>query len=269
MTSDTPIREPDQIRQNTARKLRVVQVSDHFQAILGCLLGEDWTKPRLLEMVITPDCHMLGRGDGESTFKVSWMDLKTLSRKSTASPRWLNSTVTKWASGWRKWARLKGRGKAVAKQEFFRLPVVSAGAEFIVMGYLMRRNILAYIFLVEFHHTEDDLTIAFGSESHRIRLTGHDSCNRCGIDGEMLVVRPGAANEEFRIDSICRGMPLTVQNNLVIAGTELRPADDAILKVAIEDTVCNLLGVGYAIPATGHDRSQERECSKPHGALSV
>lgn len=33
----------------------------------------------------------------------------------------------------------------MAKQEFLRLPVVSAGAEFLVMGYLMRRNILAYI----------------------------------------------------------------------------------------------------------------------------
>src|ERR1700693_1146515 len=32
----------------------------------------------------------------------------------------------------------------MAKKEFFRLPVVSASAEFLVMGYLMRRNILAY-----------------------------------------------------------------------------------------------------------------------------
>ena len=30
------------------------------------------------------------------------------------------------------------------RQEFLRLPVVSAGAEFLVMGYLMRRNILGY-----------------------------------------------------------------------------------------------------------------------------
>jgi hypothetical protein len=30
------------------------------------------------------------------------------------------------------------------KQEFLRLPVVSASAEFLVMSYLMRRNILAY-----------------------------------------------------------------------------------------------------------------------------
>ena len=30
------------------------------------------------------------------------------------------------------------------KTEFLRLPVVSAGAEYLVMGYLMRRNVLAY-----------------------------------------------------------------------------------------------------------------------------
>jgi len=65
----SPIREPDQIRHDCARKLRAVQVSDHFQAILGCLLCEDWTTPRLIEMVITPDGHVLGRCDGEAAFK--------------------------------------------------------------------------------------------------------------------------------------------------------------------------------------------------------
>src|SRR5580698_1790774 len=69
MTEDLPIRDPHQIRLNCARKLRAVQVSDHFQAILACLLGEDWTTPRLVEMVITPDGHLLGRCDGEATFK--------------------------------------------------------------------------------------------------------------------------------------------------------------------------------------------------------
>lgn len=68
-SDDIPIREPDQIRKDCARKLRAVKVSDHFQAILGCLLGEDWTTPRLIEMVITPDGHVLGRCDGESSFK--------------------------------------------------------------------------------------------------------------------------------------------------------------------------------------------------------
>jgi hypothetical protein len=66
---DNPIREPDQIRLDCARKLLAVKVSDHLQAILGCLLGEDWTTPRLIEMVITPDGHILGRCDGDASFK--------------------------------------------------------------------------------------------------------------------------------------------------------------------------------------------------------
>jgi hypothetical protein len=69
MTDDTPIREPDQIRRDCARKLQAVQISDHFQAILGCLLGEDWTTPQVVEMVITPDGHLLGRCEGEASFK--------------------------------------------------------------------------------------------------------------------------------------------------------------------------------------------------------
>ena len=64
-----PIREPDHIRQDAARKLRSVSVSDHFQAILGCLLEEDWTTPRLVEVVISPDGHLLGRCEGQTTFK--------------------------------------------------------------------------------------------------------------------------------------------------------------------------------------------------------
>ena len=69
MTDEPTIREPEQIRDDCVRKLQAVKVSDHFQAILGCLLGEDWTTPRLNEMVITPDGHLLGRCDGEAAFK--------------------------------------------------------------------------------------------------------------------------------------------------------------------------------------------------------
>jgi hypothetical protein len=69
MTDDTPIRDPDQIRHDCARKLRAVQVSNHFQAILGCLPGEAWTTPRMVEMVITADGHLLGRCDGDAAFK--------------------------------------------------------------------------------------------------------------------------------------------------------------------------------------------------------
>src|SRR5438132_8984007 len=69
MDNLAPIREAGQNRQDCAKKLQAVQVSAHFQAILGCLLGEDWTTPRLVEMVITPDGHLLGRCDGEAAFK--------------------------------------------------------------------------------------------------------------------------------------------------------------------------------------------------------
>jgi hypothetical protein len=68
MTDDPTIREPDEIRRACAQKLRAVRVSEHFQAILGCLLGEDWTTPRLVEMVITPDGALLGRCDGQPGF---------------------------------------------------------------------------------------------------------------------------------------------------------------------------------------------------------
>jgi len=44
-------------------------VSDHFQAILSCLPGEDWTPPRLVQMVITPDGHLLGRCEDEASFR--------------------------------------------------------------------------------------------------------------------------------------------------------------------------------------------------------
>lgn len=57
MTDEASIRDPDQIRRDCARNLQPVHVSEHFRAILGCLLGEDWTTPRLVEMVITPDGH--------------------------------------------------------------------------------------------------------------------------------------------------------------------------------------------------------------------
>lgn len=66
--NDSPIREPDEIRSTCSRKLAEVEVSDHFRAILGCLLGEDWTTPRLVEMAVTPDGALLGRCDGQPGF---------------------------------------------------------------------------------------------------------------------------------------------------------------------------------------------------------
>ena len=69
--SDLPIREPDQIRKDCACKLRAVEVSEHFQAILGYLPIEDRTTTPVGRDGHTPDGHLLGRCDGEMPFKAS------------------------------------------------------------------------------------------------------------------------------------------------------------------------------------------------------
>lgn len=67
--SEQPIREPDDIRRDCARKLASVETSGMFSAILGGLLGEDWSTPRIEELRITPDRCLLARVEGESNFK--------------------------------------------------------------------------------------------------------------------------------------------------------------------------------------------------------
>jgi hypothetical protein len=64
------LREPEQIRQDCARKRRQVEVSGMFTAILAALLDEDWASPRIEELRITPDRCLLARLAGEATFKV-------------------------------------------------------------------------------------------------------------------------------------------------------------------------------------------------------
>jgi hypothetical protein len=67
--SDEPLREPEQIRQDCARKLRPVETGGTFTAVLGYLLGEDWSTPRIEELQISPDRCLLARLEGEATFK--------------------------------------------------------------------------------------------------------------------------------------------------------------------------------------------------------
>jgi hypothetical protein len=63
------LREPEQIRRDCARKLRAVETSGMFTSILGCLLNEDWTEPRIEELRLTPDRCLLARVAGDATFK--------------------------------------------------------------------------------------------------------------------------------------------------------------------------------------------------------
>jgi len=64
------MRDPNEIRESCARKIAQVQISDQFRAILGCLLEQDWTTPRLVQMVLSPDGHLLGRAEGQATEQV-------------------------------------------------------------------------------------------------------------------------------------------------------------------------------------------------------
>jgi len=66
----TEPREPDQIRQDCARKLQEVQVSGQFTAILGCLLDEkDWTSPPIEELFLSPDHCLVARVAGQVSHK--------------------------------------------------------------------------------------------------------------------------------------------------------------------------------------------------------
>jgi hypothetical protein len=40
-----------------------------FTAILGCLLGKDWSEPRIAELRLTPDCCLLAQVEGDANFK--------------------------------------------------------------------------------------------------------------------------------------------------------------------------------------------------------
>ena len=66
--TDQPIREPEEIRQFCARNLHEVRVSGLFAAILSCLLGEDWTTPKIAELQITYDRGLLARIEGQNGF---------------------------------------------------------------------------------------------------------------------------------------------------------------------------------------------------------
>jgi hypothetical protein len=67
--TEPALREPEQIRQECVRKLRPIETSGMFTAILGCLLGEDWATPRIEQLIVTDKC-LLARTEGEVTHKL-------------------------------------------------------------------------------------------------------------------------------------------------------------------------------------------------------
>ena len=63
------LREPEQIRQDCAAKLRPIETSGMFTTILGCLLGEDWAEPRIEQLLVTDKC-LLARTKDDVTHKL-------------------------------------------------------------------------------------------------------------------------------------------------------------------------------------------------------
>jgi hypothetical protein len=68
--AEKSLREPEQIRQACARKLRSIETGGMFTAILAALLGEDWTTPKIEELQISPDHCLLARPTGEVSFRL-------------------------------------------------------------------------------------------------------------------------------------------------------------------------------------------------------
>ena len=61
---DPPFRDLEEIREDCACKLHAVEVNGMLAALLGCLLGEDWTVPRIAELLITSDRDLMARFEG-------------------------------------------------------------------------------------------------------------------------------------------------------------------------------------------------------------
>ena len=63
------IRATRDIHRDCACKLRSIEKSATFTAILASLLDEDWTTPNIEELRISCDGHLVARTSGQASFK--------------------------------------------------------------------------------------------------------------------------------------------------------------------------------------------------------
>ena len=68
------------MKKDVADKVRQVQVSGKFAAILACMLGECWTNPALAELTVTSDRFLMGRSEGDIGFNEFLGDVNDLHR---------------------------------------------------------------------------------------------------------------------------------------------------------------------------------------------
>lgn len=52
-------------RQAVIRKIQPIRTSGKFRAILGCLLGQTWTEPRIVALMVTSDGMLLASHEGD------------------------------------------------------------------------------------------------------------------------------------------------------------------------------------------------------------
>jgi hypothetical protein len=63
------MRPTEHIRRDCARKMKSIEKSGTFTAILGFLLDEDWTTPNIEELRVVRDAHLMARTSGQADFK--------------------------------------------------------------------------------------------------------------------------------------------------------------------------------------------------------
>jgi hypothetical protein len=64
-----PIRDPAQIRADCAGKIKPIETSGMFKALLAALLDESWTTRKIEDLLISSDRCILARPTGEVTHK--------------------------------------------------------------------------------------------------------------------------------------------------------------------------------------------------------
>jgi len=67
--TEPPIREPEEIRQGLADKLRQIEAGGQLSIALACFLASQWTTPRIEELHLTSSRNLIVRFIGEAKFR--------------------------------------------------------------------------------------------------------------------------------------------------------------------------------------------------------
>jgi hypothetical protein len=77
---ETTIREPEPIRQDCARKLLMVVRGPKLRAVLGYFVGEVWAMPKIADLRLTIEGHVVARLVGKPDFGTDLLSRQGLIR---------------------------------------------------------------------------------------------------------------------------------------------------------------------------------------------